>query len=114
MTTPKSDNGAAVGLHALVRLFLVVWDDQQGLCVPMVWDADCEGAICGGVGAKDRVALFTSRAAARKAIDISAKWAALNKAQGKPANDDFLGECRKNLRVVPCQPNDQAQRRDSL
>jgi hypothetical protein len=90
-----------------VRLFIVVWDDEQGLCVPMVWDSECEGAICGGIGAKDRVALFTDRKAARKAIDISAKWAALNKAQGKVANDDFLGDCRKCLRVVECKPNDQ-------
>lgn len=89
----------------IARLFLAVWDDQQGLCVPMVWDAACEGAICAGIGAKDQVALFTSRGAARKAIDISAKWAALNKAQGKTHNDDFIGACRKNLRVVPCQAN---------
>lgn len=93
MTTPNNNN----------RLFVVVWDDEQGICAPMVWDAECEGAICGGIGPKERVALFTSRKAARHAIDISSKWAALNKAQGKPVNEDFLGECRKNLRVVECQ-----------
>lgn len=95
----------AVDHHDLARLFMVCWDDQQGLCVPMAWDADCQGAICGGIGEKDKVAIFTSRQSARKAIDISTKWNALLKAQGKPRNEDFEGECRKNLRVVECLPN---------
>lgn len=98
-------------MEPTVRLFLVVWDDQQGLCVPMVWDADCKGAICGGIGDKDKVAIFTSRKAARKAIDISTKWNALLRAQGKIYNGDFECECRKNLRVVPCQPNTSGQPR---
>lgn len=84
-------------------MFTVIYDDYDCLCVSMVWDQDCEGALCAGVGALDKVALFKSRADARKAIDVSAKWAALNKAKGLPHNDDFLGEYRKNLRVVPCQ-----------
>lgn len=83
--------------------FIIVWDDGQGICAPMVWNAECDGSVCVGIGNKDRVALFTSRADARKAIDISAKWAALNKAQGKIRDDDFLGEFRKNIRVVPCE-----------
>lgn len=105
MKTQSNSNAAKVDLPQLVRLFMVCWDDQQGLCVPMVWDADCQGAICGGIGEKDKVAIFTSRQSARKAIDISTKWNALLKAQGKPRNEDFEGECRKNLRVVECLPN---------
>jgi hypothetical protein len=55
-----------------------------------------------GIGEKDKVAVFTSLQSARKAINISTKWNALLKAQGKPRNEDFEGECRKNLRVVEC------------
>ena len=68
----------------------------------MGWDDDCAGAIC---GVNKTVAMFDSRKAARTAINISTKFALLCKAQGKPVNLDFLGECRKNLRVVPCVPN---------
>ena len=100
-TTPARAPGT---VPALVRLFIIVWDDEQGLVVPMGFNRDCAGAVC-AIGNKDKVALFTDRQAARRAIDISAKFAALCKAQGKPANDDFLGECRKNLRVVECEPN---------
>lgn len=84
------------------RLYMVVYDDRQGLCVPLVWDASCEGAICGGVGDSDSVALFVDRQAARTAIDISTKWNALLKAQGRPRNEDFEQPCRQNVRVVPC------------
>lgn len=92
----------AVDQQRIARLFIVVWDDQQGVCAPLGWDEDCEGAICCD---GDSVAIFASRKAARKAIDISAKFAALCKAQGRPANDDFIGEGKRNLRVIPCQPN---------
>ena len=91
-----------------VKLFMVVWDDQLGVCVPMTWDADCEGAICSGCREEDEVALFVNRQAARKAIDISTKWNALLKAQGQPYSDDFSGACRKNLRVVPCNTRGKA------
>ena len=85
-------------------MFIIVFDDNQGMIVPFQNDADCEGAVeCIGHGGK--VAVFDSRKAARKAIDISAKNAALMKAQGKPANDDFLPPCRKNIRILPCVLN---------
>lgn len=103
MKNQKTNDGAAnaaVGTGDRVRLFLVVWDDEQGLCVPMSRDSDCEGAICAG-GNADKLALFRSRADARKAIDVSAKFAALCRAQGKPENTDFL-EGRKNLRIREC------------
>ncbi len=80
--------------------FIVVWDDEQGVCVPMGFDDACAGAIASAYsGAK--VALFPSRKAARKAIDISAKFAALLRTQGKPENTDFT-EGRKNLRIKEC------------
>lgn len=85
-------------------MFIVIYDDDDCLCIPQSWDKDCDGAICSG-NLDDAVAVFDSRASARKAIDISAKYAALCKSQGKPANEDFLGECRKKLRLIPLQPN---------
>lgn len=84
-------------------MFLVVYDDQDCLCVPQVWDKDCDGAICtGNSNGKDTVALFDSRKAARAAIDISTKFAELCKAQSKPHNEDYLKPCRKNIRIQPC------------
>lgn len=80
------------------RPFIVVWDDEMGLCVPMGSDADCEGAIC---GMTDRgVAMFASRADARHAIRISTAWAKLQQAIGQPYNADFI-EGRRHLRIVP-------------
>jgi len=82
--------------------FIVLWDDKMGVNCPMGWDSDCAGAIC---CMTDSVAIFHNRKSAWKAIDISTKYALLCRAQGKPVNMDFLGACRKNLRVVPCKPN---------
>lgn len=83
------------------QIFMVVWDDQQGVCSPMSRDADCQGAICATCHG-DKIALFLSKDAARKAINISAKFAALQRAQGKPENTDFL-EGRKNLSIRQCE-----------
>lgn len=84
-------------------MFIVVCDDNDCLCLPQVWDNECEGAICTDNGdGKNTVALFDTRKAARTAIDISTKAAALCKAQGKPANEDYLGEWRKNIRIQVC------------
>lgn len=85
-------------------MYMVVFDDEQGLILPMTMDADCRGALCAW-GRGDTVALFRDRKEARTAINISAKFAALCKAQGTPANDDFLPPCRKFLRIVPCSAN---------
>lgn len=82
------------------KSLIVVWDDQMGVCAPMGWDEDCEGALC---CASDEVAVFSSRKEARKAITISARFAALRVSQGKPANTDFLGDGRRNLRFMTCQ-----------
>jgi hypothetical protein len=27
------------------RMFIVVFDDEQGLCIPFTWDAECDGAL---------------------------------------------------------------------
>lgn len=74
---------------------IVFWDDENGTCVPMTWDADCEGAIELGDG---DVALFPDRKAANLAIHVSVCNARLMEAQGKPANSDFTTG-RKNLKI---------------
>lgn len=79
-------------------MFIVVYDDQCGVCVPFGLDDSCEGAIesnsCGPV------ALFATRAEARKAVNISTAAAKLAIAQGKPANTDFT-DGRHNVKVIP-------------
>jgi hypothetical protein len=90
-------------LPAIDRLFMVVFDDHEMLCTPMVWDSECEGVICPGISDKEKVAIFTSRKDARKAIDISTKWNVFLKAQGKIYNAHFENEFRKHLLIFPCQ-----------
>ena len=98
----KTNAPAAIRSNGRVRHWLVLWDDNMGVCTAMGWDADCAGAIC----CLDKTAaIFDSRKAARTAINISTKYALLCQAQGKPVNLDFLGACRKNLRIVECVPN---------
>ena len=94
----STQSGSPVDHHGLVRLFVVLYDDDNGISCPMTWGDDCEGAIR-GIWAKEKIATFASRKAARKAIEISAKFAALEKAQGKPENTDFT-EFRRHLKVV--------------
>ncbi len=101
--TDSRTAGAPPGsLHPVVRHYVVLWDDEQGVCCPMGWDEDCEGSLC---CINKTIAIFDSRKAARKAINISAKYSHLCLAQGKPVNLDFVGKARKNLRIVECVPN---------
>lgn len=87
-----------VGCGAPVRLFVVIYDDADCLSVPMAWDDECAGAICAW-GPGQKVATFGTRAAAQKAIRVSACWAKLRVEQGRPANTDFT-ESRQNLQIV--------------
>lgn len=81
------------------RKYIVVFDDQNGLLIPMQFDPDCKGALTGFF--RGDLALFDSRADAQKAIRISVAFAKLLNAQGRQANDDFL-EGIKNVRIVGC------------
>lgn len=81
--------------------FLVVYDDQGSLCLPMGKDSECEGAICTATGTES-VAIFDSRDRAKRAIKISRLFAELQQAQGKPANSDFL-EGYKSVRIVKAE-----------
>ena len=89
-------------------MYIIEYADGDCVHLPMGWDDDCDGAVCVASDAAD-IAMFSDRAAARRAIDISAKFAALCKAQGKPANDDFLPASRKHLRIRRCMPNRGAE-----
>lgn len=77
--------------------YLVVWDDEQGVCSPMALDPDCDGGLCGG---EEPVAIFATKADARSAIRISTKFAELCELQGRPANTDFLLPAKSNLRII--------------
>jgi hypothetical protein len=70
------------------RLFIVLYDDEGGIQCPMMHDPDCEGALCAWCR-PHRIATFASRKDARTAINISTKFAQLEKAQGKLENTDF-------------------------
>lgn len=78
--------------------FIVVYDDEQGLCVPFGWDDDCDGALCCDT---QQVAVFATRQAAREAIEISKRFNALLAAQRKPVNTDFRGPTAKYVKIVP-------------
>jgi hypothetical protein len=84
----------------LSKSYIVVFDDEGGLCTPFGPDPDCEGAL---QYSNDGVALFPSHAAAKTAIKISVKYAELLMAQGKPANTDFVGDAKKFIKIRPCQ-----------
>lgn len=77
---------------------IVVYDDQDCLCLPMMADDGCDGAICSGTGP---VVVFPDAKSARAAIKISKTYAELCKLQCKPYNDDFTINGGKNIRIRP-------------
>jgi hypothetical protein len=79
--------------------YIVVYDDRDCLCIPMQHDPDLEGGLISF--GDEPVAIFESRADARRAIQITAAHAHLHKLLGKHFNEDALGAFRKNLRVLP-------------
>jgi len=88
------------------KTFIVVFDDEQGLCIPYGWDEECDGALSAICG-KDTVACFGSRKTARAAINISCAFAKLEKIQGKNACEDFLVS-KRNVRVLECKSRNGA------
>jgi hypothetical protein len=79
--------------------FIICFDDQCGFTVPMGWDKSCAGAVC-CISEKDEVVMFADKPAARKALLISGLWARLQKEQGIPCCEEFLGK-QRDLRIVP-------------
>jgi hypothetical protein len=88
--------------------YIVIYDDNCGLCVPYSWDDDCEGAIVTG-GKDDTVAVFSSRKDATKAIQISTTNATLRRLQGLIWNSDFNPANRGYIRIVRLQPKGGAE-----
>ena len=78
-------------------MFIVIFDDQMGMCFPYGWDDACEGAIA---TSSEGVALFETRKLARDAINISTCFARLAKSQGKVFNEEFI-DSRTLIRIVP-------------
>jgi hypothetical protein len=90
----------------IVRHFIVTWDDVNGSCFPLVWDEECYGAIRDCKDArKDRVALFTSRRSAWKAIRISKLAAALKREQGKGEKDCLFLSGNWKIDIMECLSN---------
>lgn len=81
---------------------IVVYNDDDAICVPMCWDPKCEGAI-EACGESDHVALFDDEKSAKKAIRISTRYAMLCREQGKIVNADFIGDSLKNVKVMKCE-----------
>lgn len=79
--------------------YVVVYDNDDLTC-PMGWDPACEGALC-VMNFSDGMAVFDDRSAAKQAIRVSVAFAKLQQALGKPANDDFLLNVAKQIRIVP-------------
>ncbi len=80
-------------------MFIVIYDDGDGLNIPYTWDGDCEGSLVCRMSDQP-AAVFPDRNSARRAINISAKYAALCKAQGRPDNEDFTTH-RECVKIVP-------------
>ena len=79
--------------------YLILFDDEMGLCCPMTWDKETPGAV-EGAGSSDPIAVFHERNDALRAIRVSRKKAESAKERGDEIpNDDFLGEARKCIKV---------------
>ena len=79
--------------------FIVVYDDEDCVHAPYGWCNKCPGAI-ESAGLDEPVALFRTRADAKKAITISVRWARLCEAKGEQVNVDFTEEI-KNVKIRP-------------
>ena len=79
--------------------YIVMYDANDGICIPQGWDEDCEGALC----CSNKPVIFTNHKDAKTAIAISVAFAKLRKAQGKPENEDYLGNYLKNIKIAPCE-----------
>lgn len=79
----------------------MVYKDDDCIYLPMTWNKSCEGALCCGDDS-DEIAAFATRAEVKKAIEISKRFYALCRAQGKPANDDFDKKNLGKVKIMCC------------
>lgn len=75
--------------------YMIFYDDDDSLCMPMGWDTGCSGAVT--TDANPPV-VFPTRADARAAIKISRAFALAQKACGKVYYGDFI-ECYKHVKI---------------
>lgn len=85
--------------------FIVVYDDDDSLCVPFGWNDGCEGALC--CAGSGPVAMFDTRKQAQQAINISKAYARLCGLQGRLVNTDFT-EHSKCIKIVPLAKEPQS------
>ena len=85
---------------ATTKGFIVVFDDDQGMCCPMAWSED-SGKQDTLEGSALSAAVFPSRAEARKAINITAAQAKVDKLRGNAANTDFLPPAVSCVKIIP-------------
>lgn len=78
-------------------MYMIIYDDGCGLCMPMTEDPDCKGGVYTAAG---KTVIFTTKGAACKALKISKMNAELCKLQDKSYNSDFV-EYLKNVKIVP-------------
>ncbi len=84
----------------VMRYIVVYEDENSGMCWPMGWDDECQGAI--SAMTNGTVAIFDGKASARQAIRVSTAYAKLRQVQCLPFNDDFLSGI-KNVKLVECK-----------
>lgn len=83
------------------QFFIVIYDDDDCIKIPMSLDKECEGALSCSTD-DETAAAFVDLKAAKQAIRISTAYARLCKAQGKVANEDFLPPCIKHVKIMKC------------
>lgn len=87
--------------------YIVMWSDFDGGFVqPYMWDEECPDVLT-LAGEDDDVAFFESKEDARKAINVSVAFAKFQRARGKPANDDFVGDNLKKIKLWRVKKKEQ-------
>lgn len=82
-------------------MFIVIFDNEDGLSIPYCWDPDCEGALTSFCCTEsNQIALFDTRREAQKAIRISTKRDELAKEQKNIRELDFI-DSRELIHIVP-------------
>lgn len=94
----EAPQGAEVG--GGMTGFIVLYDDDQGLCVPFGRDPSCFGAIQ-VIGESEPVVVFPDKATAQNAVRISRAWSRVLELQGAPRNTEFEPPSSKHIRIVP-------------
>lgn len=79
--------------------YIVVFDDDMGLCVPMTWRKSHPGALR-PPGKAEPIAVFHDRKDAQRAIRMSRHLAQMESEQGVICDDDFMPRNRQQIKVI--------------